>query len=63
MFHLVDADIGFNPKTWTKMLHRDKDIVTGAYPKKSINWPAVHGVAMEKNPEDPFELAKFASML
>ena len=55
----IDADIGFNPQDLIKMLHRDKDIVTGAYPKKSINWPAVHGVAMKQKPEDPFELAKF----
>ena len=55
----IDADIGFIPQDVVKLLHRDKDIVTGAYPKKSINWPAVHGVAMEQKPEDPLELAKF----
>ena len=55
----IDADIGFNPQDVVKMLHRNKDIVTGAYPKKSINWPAVHGVATEQKPTDPFELAKF----
>ena len=46
----IDADIGFNPQDVVKLLHRNKDIVTGAYPKKSINWPAVHGVALEQKP-------------
>jgi hypothetical protein len=55
----IDADIGFIPQDIIKLLHRDKDIVTGAYPKKSINWPAVHGVATDQKPTDPFELAKF----
>lgn len=55
----IDADIGFDPQDIVKMLHRDKDIVTGAYPKKTINWPAIHGVATDKKPDDPFELAKF----
>tara|TARA_B100000989_G_scaffold286079_1_gene254387 strand:- start:1269 stop:2129 length:861 start_codon:yes stop_codon:yes gene_type:complete len=55
----IDADIGFTPQDVVKMLHRDKDIVTGAYPKKTINWPAIHGVAMDQKPSDPLELAKF----
>ena len=55
----IDADIGFIPQDVIKLLHRDKDIVTGAYPKKTINWPAVQGVAMDQKPTDPFELAKF----
>ena len=56
----IDADIGFDPQDIVKMLHRDKDIVTGAYPKKSINWPAIHGVAIDKKPDDPSELAKLS---
>ena len=55
----IDADVGFVPQDVIKLLHRNKDIVTGAYPKKSINWPAVHGIAMEQKPKDPLELAKF----
>ena len=55
----IDADIGFNPQDVVKLLHRNKDIVTGAYPKKSINWQAVHGVAIDQKPTDPLELAKF----
>ena len=42
------------------MLHRDKDIVTGAYPKSLLQLASVHGVAMEKNRRS-FELAKFVA--
>ena len=28
---MIDADIGFNPQDLIKMLHRDKDIVTGDF--------------------------------
>jgi len=55
----IDADIGFDPNDVIKLLHRDKEVVTGAYPKKSINWKAINGVAQNKKPENAFELAKF----
>lgn len=55
----IDADIGFDPNDIIKLLHRDKEIVTGAYPKKSINWQAINGVAQNKKPENSNELAKF----
>jgi len=34
----IDADIGFNPQDIVRMLHADKDIICGIYPKKEINW-------------------------
>ena len=34
----IDADINFNPEDVFKMISYDKDIVTGAYPTKTINW-------------------------
>lgn len=34
----IDADINFNPEDIFKMILADKDIITGAYPTKSINW-------------------------
>ena len=34
----IDADIGFNPADIVPMIHADKDIVCGLYPKKEINW-------------------------
>ena len=37
----IDADIGFNPQDIIRMLHADKDIICGIYPKKEINWVEV----------------------
>jgi hypothetical protein len=34
----IDADINFNPADILKLLYHDKDIVTGAYPTKIIDW-------------------------
>lgn len=34
----IDADINFNPEDILKLLNYDKDIVTGAYPTKMIDW-------------------------
>jgi hypothetical protein len=34
----IDADIGFNPADIPPMIHADKDIICGLYPKKEINW-------------------------
>jgi hypothetical protein len=37
----IDADIEFEPDSVIRMLALDKDIVAGAYPKKTINWGQV----------------------
>lgn len=34
----IDADINFNPEDVFKMISADKNIITGAYPTKTINW-------------------------
>jgi len=34
----IDADIGFNPVSIVRMINADKEIIAGAYPKKSIQW-------------------------
>ena len=34
----IDADINFNPEDVFKMISADKDIITGAYPTKIIDW-------------------------
>lgn len=34
----IDADIEFNSNDVISMLKADKDIICGAYPKKTINW-------------------------
>jgi hypothetical protein len=37
----IDADISWEPEDIIKMLWHDKEIMTGAYPIKSINWESV----------------------
>lgn len=37
----IDVDLGFNPDDILKMLWHDKEIMTGAYPIKEINWEKV----------------------
>jgi len=37
----IDADIAWEPEDIIKMLWHDKEIMTGAYPIKSINWENV----------------------
>ena len=39
----IDADINFNAEDVFKMISYDKDIVTGAYPTKTINWENMSG--------------------
>lgn len=35
----VDADIGFTPEAFIRLLVADKDVVAGLYPLKTYNWP------------------------
>jgi hypothetical protein len=37
----IDADIGFEPQDIIKLLWHDKEVMTGAYPIKDINWKKV----------------------
>lgn len=37
----IDADIEFEPESVIRMLALDRDIIAGAYPKKTINWDQV----------------------
>tara|TARA_R100000700_G_C3173321_1_gene147839 strand:+ start:1671 stop:2444 length:774 start_codon:yes stop_codon:yes gene_type:complete len=34
----IDADIAFNPESVFRMIDFDKDVVTGVYPRKTIDW-------------------------
>lgn len=43
----IDADIEFEPDSVIRMLAMDKDIIAGAYPKKTINWGQVKAAALE----------------
>lgn len=44
----IDADIGFNPDDVIKMINADKDVVSGIYPKKTIDWGAVGLAVLER---------------
>lgn len=41
----IDADIEFDPDSVIRMLAMDKDIIAGAYPKKTINWNNIYNAA------------------
>lgn len=47
----IDADIEFEPDAVIRMLAMDKEIIAGAYPKKTVNWDQVKRAAQE-NKED-----------
>ena len=34
----IDADLAFNPESVFRMLDLDEDVVTGVYPRKTIDW-------------------------
>ena len=43
----IDADIAFNPESVFRMLDLDEDVVTGVYPRKTIDWGKVKSRARE----------------
>ena len=45
----IDADIGFNPQTIMRMLKLDKEVVTGVYPRKTIDWRKIKRRVKENN--------------
>jgi len=51
----VDADITFDPQSVIRMVQSEKDVVAGAYAKKSINWGKVHEL-ITKNPSLPIDV-------
>ena len=44
----IDADIGFNERTVVRMLELDEEVVTGGYPRKTIDWTKVIRKVKEK---------------
>lgn len=44
----IDADLGFSRDSLIKMLWHDKDVVTGSYPIKQLDWEQI-GEAARKN--------------
>ena len=57
----VDADIRFNPQDIVSMVHADKDIICGIYPKKEINWAGVDWAVKQGVP--PHELPRYTGSL
>ena len=43
----IDADIEFEPDSVIRMLAMNKPLITGAYPKKTIDWEGVKRAALE----------------
>ncbi len=56
----IDADIEFEPDSIIRMLAMDKDIIAGAYPKKTINWDQVRAAAKEDKQELATHGAEYA---
>lgn len=48
----IDVDLKFNHNDILKLLWHDKDVITGAYPIKDINWEKVHKMVQEGVPAD-----------
>ena len=46
----IDADIGFDYEDIVRMLWHDKDIITGSYPIKNINWKKVEKLVKDGVP-------------
>ena len=46
----IDADLAFNPEAVLRMLEFDKDVVTGIYPRKTIDWTKVK-TKLRDNPD------------
>ena len=51
----IDADIDYKPEDVFRMLHWDKDVVCGAYPKKGIQWRDVSKAAQNQIPVEELE--------
>ena len=46
----IDSDLAFNPEAVLRMLDYDKDVVTGIYPRKTIDWIKVNK-RLKDNPD------------
>lgn len=51
----IDADIKFNAVDVVHMLQADKDIICGAYPKKTLNWNYIAEAAKNDIPANRLE--------
>jgi len=58
----VDSDVEFNPADAIGLMHFDKDVIGGTYPRKEIDWEAAKRIVLE-NPEiEPQDLATAAGV-
>ena len=57
----IDADLAFNPPAVIRMLEYDKDVVTGIYPRKTIDWIKVKK-RLKENPDMPEDELLAASL-
>ena len=57
----IDADIAFNPEAVIRMLEYNKDVVTGIYPRKTIDWIKVKK-RLKENPDMPEDELLAASL-
>jgi len=54
----IDSDITFNPDSVIRMLISKKEVVGGAYPKKSILWETIPSLVLENPNITPEQLEK-----
>jgi len=54
----IDADITFQPMSIVRMIHSNKPIVGGAYPKKGIQWDKIYTMLSSSSPEDSTSSSK-----
>lgn len=57
----IDGDIEFNPEDVMSILDKDDDIISGPYPKKSINWQKVSSIFKQYPDVNPGVVEKLAS--
>jgi len=41
-FMFIDADISFDPSSVLHMILKNKDVITGAYPLKAVDWDGIY---------------------
>lgn len=55
----IDADIEFNPMDVIALVALDKDIIGAPYPKKSINWAAIHKASVMISSKPDYNESEF----
>lgn len=55
----LDSDIHYNPEDVLALIALDKDVSGAVYPKKSINWKSVYGMAKKVIQDPNFDESKF----